>query len=85
MNMLTSCKVPIYLAYAMAAYSLASLFYMVSTRNVGTPLKDSYSKEQLTIKYKSKKVRGNIFYMSLLAAIVILFLVKPFHKCLPTE
>ena len=80
---LTSCKVPIYLAYVMAAYSLASLFYFVSTRNIGTPLRDSYSEEQLLIKKESSQTRGKIFYTSVTIAIIILFVVKPFHKCLP--
>ena len=85
MIMLTSCKVPIYLAYVMAAYSLASLFYMISTRNIGTPLRDSYSEEQLIIKKESAQERGRIFYTSVAVAVIILFVVKPFHKCMPSE
>ena len=32
-----NCKISVYLAYAMAIYTLASIFYMIRTRTVGTP------------------------------------------------
>lgn len=82
MELLDNCKVPIYLAYVMAAYSLASLIYIVSTRSIGTPLRDSYTDEQLQIKKESSYIRGKIFYYSLFIAIIILYMIKPFHNCL---
>lgn len=82
MDLLNNCQVPIYLAYIMAAYSLASLFYILASRNIGTPLRDSYTEEQLEIKKDSSYKRGKIFYVSLFIAIGFLYMVKPFHKCL---
>jgi hypothetical protein len=82
MNLLNNCQVPIYLAYLMAAYSLASFFYIVASRNIGTPLRDSYTAEQIEIKKDSSYIRGKIFYYSLFIAIILLYLIKPFHKCL---
>ena len=82
MELLNNCNVPIYLAYIMAIYSLASIIYIVSSRSIGTPLRDSYTKEQLDIKKDSSYTRGKIFYYSLFIAIVILYMVKPFHNCL---
>ena len=43
------CKISIYLAYAMAIYTIASIYYMIRTRSVGTPFKDSLS-ETIMIK-----------------------------------
>ena len=80
-----NCKIPVYLAYAMATYTLASLLYLMLTRNIGTPLRDSYTNEQLQIKHESAYIRSKIFYTSLGISMVILLLIKPFHKCLPTE
>ena len=82
MKLLNNCKVPIYLAYFMAAYSLASLFYIIASRNIGTPLRDSYTNEQLEIKKDSSYKRGRIFYISLFIAITLLYSIKPFHQCL---
>ena len=76
-----NCKISIYLAYSMAIYSIASMYYMIASKSVGTPFKDSLTKEQLAIKRKSKKVRSKIFEMGLLFGIMVLFLVKPFEKC----
>ena len=81
MNLLNNCQVPIYLAYVMSAYSLASLIYIVASRNIGTPLRDSYTEEQLEIKNYSSYKRSKIFYVSLFIAIGFLYMVKPFHKC----
>ena len=36
---MTYCKIPIVLAYAMMIYVLASAYYMIKTRSIGTPLK----------------------------------------------
>ena len=77
-----NCKISIYLAYSMAVYSIASMYYLIATKSVGTPFKDSLTKEQLLIKEKSKKVRSMIFQKGLLLAMFVLFMVKPFKKCL---
>jgi len=78
---MNNCKISIYLAYSMAVYSIASMYYLIATKSVGTPFKDSLTKEQLLIKEKSKKVRSRIFQMGLLLAMFVLFMVKPFEKC----
>ena len=50
----------IYLAYGMAIYCLASIYYLVRTRSVGTPFKDSLTPKQIKIKKASANVRRNI-------------------------
>lgn len=76
-----NCKISIYLAYAMAVYSIASMFYLVATRSIGTPFRDSLTPEQIVIKKKAKKLRGGIFQTGLLVALGILFVAQPFKKC----
>ena len=59
------CVMSNYLAYAMATYCVASLFYIVRTRSAGTPFNDSLTKKQLELKAESATVRRNIFYQGL--------------------
>jgi hypothetical protein len=75
------CKISIYLAYAMAIYTIASLYYMIRSRSVGTPFKDSLSEKQLQIKKESAKVRRGIFYQGVGIAFVALLIFRPFSKC----
>ena len=44
------CKIPTLLAMLAAVYILASMYYMVMTRNIGTPFRDSLDEKQLEIK-----------------------------------
>ena len=76
-----NCKISIYLAYIMACYSIASMYYLVTRKSVGTPFKDSLTREQIIIKNKSKKVRLGIFQRGIIIGIFILFVTKPFEKC----
>jgi hypothetical protein len=75
------CVISNYLAYAMATYCIASVFYIVRTRHVGTPLNDSLTKKQLEIKAATTIVRRNIFYQGLAAGALICFLFRPFDQC----
>ena len=75
------CKVSIILAYTMLAYTFASMYYMINTRNIGTPFKDSLNQEQIAIRKRSANIRRNIFRNGMLIAIVGIFILKPFAKC----
>ena len=68
------------LAYAALAYIMASFLYLAATKlgDVGTPLKDSYTDEQLVIKAASSKKRGTIFAASVACSFAILALWQPF-------
>ena len=76
-----NCKISVYLAYAMSIYCIASIFYLIATRSVGTPFRDSLSEKQIKIKNESANVRRNIFYMGLGGGIVLMLIFKPFSKC----
>lgn len=75
------CIVPTYLAYMMAIYSLASIFYLIKTRSLGTPFKDSLSEEQLIIKAIASEVRGRIFMNGVILSGILLLYFKPFEGC----
>jgi len=69
------------LAYSMAVYCLACIYYIIATRSVGTPFNDSLTPKQREIKEASAKVRRNAFYTGAGIAVVILLLARPFEKC----
>tara|TARA_B100000795_G_scaffold267399_1_gene252138 strand:+ start:825 stop:1061 length:237 start_codon:yes stop_codon:yes gene_type:complete len=75
------CKISILLAYAMAIYTLASIYYYIRTRSVGTPFKDSLTEKQIEIKKESVKVRSNIFYQGIGLSLISLAMFRPFEKC----
>ena len=75
------CEVSTYLAYGMAIYCIASIFYCIRTRTVGTPFKDSLTKEQIVIKKKSSKVRKQIFIQGLFVGGAVMLFFQPFKKC----
>ena len=76
-----NCVISVYLAYGMAIYVLASIYYLVMTRNIGTPFKDSLTEKQRKIKRESAKQRKTIFYQGIGASIVFMVLTQPFNKC----
>jgi len=72
----------IYLAYAMAVYCAATLYYLIRTRSVGTPFKNSLTPKQIKIKKESSNIRRNIFYQGIIGSAVLLFFLHPFKKCI---
>ena len=54
------CMISKYLAYAMLAYSFASFYYIVMTRNVGTPFRDSLTSEQIQIKKQNQPTMKHV-------------------------
>ena len=60
-------------AYAMLWWILVCSYYMAVThgRDVGTPLRDSLTTEQIVIKEKSKRVRKQIFYQGAVFTTII--------------
>jgi len=79
--MSNECKLSRYLAYGMAIYTFASIYYLIMTFNIGTPFKDSLTINQIKIKEKSIRVRKTIFYTGLTIGVVFLYIIDPFKKC----
>ena len=79
------CTISIYLAYIALVYILASIFYLIFTRKIGTPFMDAVNEnypELLEIKKESSKKRRNIFMAGIAINIVIAVLIRPFKKCI---
>ena len=75
------CEVSKYLAYSMSIYTMASIYYWIISRTVGTPFNDSLSDEQKHIKEKSANVRKSIFFQGILISLCIIYITKPFKSC----
>ena len=78
---MSMCKMSVVLAYLMAVYCIASIYYVIATHSVETPFKDSLTPRQREIKDASAKVRRNIFYTGTGIAITMMLLLRPFEKC----
>lgn len=76
-----TCEVSKILAYSMAVYTISSFYYIIRSRSVGTPFKDSLTEKQLQIKDESKRVRKQIFCEGVMAGVVGLYIIKPFKSC----
>jgi len=75
------CILSKYFAYGMLIYTLSSIFYIVSTRTIGTPFNDSLNETQRKIKKESAEVRKNIFVQGILLSTLLIFIYQPFKKC----
>ncbi len=78
---MTICRISIYLAYAMAVYTIASIYYIIMTRNIGTPFKDSLTLEQREIKRYSANIRKTVFLQGCGLAIILCIIGRPFKRC----
>jgi hypothetical protein len=54
-----------FLAVIAFLYIFASAWYMINTRNIGTPFNDSLTPQQIQIKKESADIRGKIFYQGI--------------------
>jgi len=78
---MNNCKISKYLAYGMALYTFASLYYLLLTRNIGTPFNDSLTNEQQIIKKNAVDIRKKIFYSGVALGSIILYITEPFKTC----
>lgn len=78
---LTQCKLPIWLAYSMLVYVSACVYYIIMTRNIGTPFYDRLTDEQKIKKTESANERRKIFYTGIAVSALIFCVWKPFKPC----
>lgn len=67
-------KLTLLLANLMAIYIIASIYYIIVTRNIGTPFKDSLSLEQIEIQKKSAQKRKSVFFHGAILGFVIMII-----------
>lgn len=77
----TTCQMSPYLAYSMLIYIFASAYYIIQTRNIGTPFNDTLTNEQRLVKQESASIRRKIFYNGIIIGTAIIVVFKPFSKC----
>lgn len=77
----TTCQMSPYLAYSMLIYIFASAYYIIQTRNIGTPFNDTLSDEQRLVKKQSASIRRKIFYNGIIIGIGLIVIFRPFAKC----
>ena len=75
------CKLYTPLAYAMFIYIVGSIYYLIMTRNIGTPFKNSLSRRQLEIKAMAVQQRKTIFYTGCGIALLAAIIFRPFKRC----
>lgn len=75
------CKMSKYLAYFMLIYCISCVYYMVFTRNIGTPFNDTLTPAQLKIKQESASIRSNIFKQGIIVGIIFIIIHEPFKVC----
>lgn len=66
------------------SYLIASVVYLVVTREFGTPFLDSLTEEQKRVMKTSKERRGRVFYVSFLIAFLLLVSSSSLFRYLPS-
>ena len=76
-----NCHMSKYLAWLMLTYVIASVYYFIRSRNIGTPFNDSLTKEQKKIKELSANTRRNVFLQGVIISVILIAIFKPFVTC----
>lgn len=73
-----TCQVYVPFAILAIIYIIASGYYVIRTRSIGTPFNDALKEypELVVIKQQSAKQRYRIFYEGLVMAVIILLILK---------
>lgn len=79
--MINTCTISIILANACLLYTMACIYYLIQTRNIGTPFNNSLHDFQKKIKEKASTQRRNIFYQGILLCTILIYLWNPFKNC----
>tara|TARA_B100000401_G_C52689161_1_gene663604 strand:+ start:483 stop:728 length:246 start_codon:yes stop_codon:yes gene_type:complete len=77
------CEIHSLLAYLASIYIISSIYYLLVTRQLGTPFADALEKypELKKIKDQSADDRANAFYKGLVLACGVMCIFKPFGNC----
>ena len=68
-------KILTYFGYAMIIKIFASVYYMIETRNFGTPFKNSLDNDQLALKERESKRRGEVYLKGLLVGSILMWVL----------
>ncbi len=79
--MIETCSMPILLANVCLLYTMSCIYYLVQTRNIGTPFKKSLYNFQRKIKEEAVLKRKSIFVQGIFVSAILLALWHPFKNC----
>lgn len=68
------------LSHISIVYVIACIVYMVFSKHLGTPFKDSLTEEQKRVKAQSSHIRSQIFLLGLVAGFLVVFKMKPYES-----
>ena len=68
------------LSHISIVYVIACIVYMIFSKHLGTPFKDSLTREQKRLKEQSSHIRGQLFLLGLVAGFLIVFKMKPYKS-----
>lgn len=66
------------LSHLSIVYLIACVIYMILSRHLGTPFKNSLTEAQKILKAQSSHVRGQIFLIGLIVGFLLVFQMKPY-------
>ena len=75
---MNTCQISIPLAILAAIYIIASCYYVIRTRSLGTPFSDAVAKYPalVAIKQKSAGTRARVFYEGVVFAIISILIIS---------
>ena len=78
-----TCQISVMLANIATVYIFASIYYLISTNDFGTPFKNAVMKypELLKIKQNAVYKRKRAFTLGVLLSIIGICIFRPFSSC----
>ena len=67
-----------YFAFGALVYLLTCALYLLASRGLGSPFRDSLTPAQLELKAASMQQRSAVFMGSLLVSALVVFMLRPF-------
>lgn len=64
------------LSFFMFVYLTSCVYYLIFTKNIGTPFRDSLTKQQLKLKKKASDQRKNIFIDGVIVSILLNYILN---------
>jgi len=83
MTLIKICNISTLLSYIASVYILASIYYLIFTKQYGTPFINEVNKipRLKNLREDSSRKRKNIFYQGIILSIIILIILHPFYNC----
>ena len=74
------CEISVALAYCSMIYIAASVYYLIVTRQFGTPFYNAIEKSKLVEIKKNQQVKDAKHFIGIVVGIALLWFFKPFFR-----